>query len=264
LREQEIVNEPDKNDTMSRTILHIPHSSAIIPFYDGYSLSKKRLAEEINLLTDWYTDELFDVSHTKIVVPFSRIFCDVERFSDDSQEVMANYGMGMCYTHFDNGELIRDVTPELRSGIKTRFYDQHHKLLENQCSKALKDNKKVLLVDCHSFPDKPLKRDLIQDVPRPDFCIGSDGFHTPRELVDASLGFLYKKGYEALENNPYSGTIIPMKYYQKNMRVMGIMIEVSRKLYMSEENGEIKKTSNFNAIRELIAEWVSHLSSIEI
>jgi hypothetical protein len=33
----------------------------------------------------------------KIIAPFSRIFCDVERFSDDELEVMAKSGMGVLY-----------------------------------------------------------------------------------------------------------------------------------------------------------------------
>jgi hypothetical protein len=44
--------------------------------------------------------------------------CDTEQFSDDSQEVMAQYGMGVLYEKKTNrcrGELLRNVTPELRN-----------------------------------------------------------------------------------------------------------------------------------------------------
>lgn len=39
-------------------ILHVPHASTHIPFIDGY-LNAETTAQEIQLLTDWYTDELF-------------------------------------------------------------------------------------------------------------------------------------------------------------------------------------------------------------
>lgn len=248
---------------MNNIILHIPHSSVNIPFYDGYLQSNEHLQSEINLLTDWYTDELFNLPYKQIITPFSRLFCDVERFSDDSKEVMSKFGMGMCYTHNDNGELMRTVSPDLKLRIKTEFYDQHHKLLENACLDALESHKKVLVIDCHSFPDQPHKRDLNQNIPRPDFCIGTDGFHTPRELVASSITFLNYKGYHVLENDPYIGTMIPMKYYYKDKNVHGIMIEVNRKLYMSDSNRKVEKTSNFAEIRKIIAELISLLSSTQ-
>ena len=108
--------------TIMRTlILHIPHSSPYIPAYDGFVVGKEVLNNEINLLTDWFTDELFDLPFPKIVTHFSRVFCDVERFEDDALEVMSQYGMGMCYTHLDNGEIMRDVNSGLRARIKSEF-----------------------------------------------------------------------------------------------------------------------------------------------
>jgi len=62
---------------MKILILHLPHSSTDISFYDGYLLEKKQLDHEILKLTDWYTDELFfSKDDEMIVVDFSRIFCD--------------------------------------------------------------------------------------------------------------------------------------------------------------------------------------------
>lgn len=45
---------------MKKLILHIPHSSIEIPFFDGYVSNQKTIKQEINRLTDWYTDDLFD------------------------------------------------------------------------------------------------------------------------------------------------------------------------------------------------------------
>ncbi|MBQ3663473.1 MAG: N-formylglutamate amidohydrolase [Clostridia bacterium] len=38
-------------------------------------------------------------------------------------------------------------------------------------------------------------------------------------------------------NRPYSGSMVPLAYYRKDRRVMSLMIEVNRSLYM-EENGD--------------------------
>ena len=60
---------------------------------------------------------------------FSRIFCDPERFTDDAQEVMAQYGMGVLYEKNDNGDRIRIVTPELKEKVLTSYYWKHHNRL---------------------------------------------------------------------------------------------------------------------------------------
>ena len=212
----------------------------------------RTIQDEINLLTDWYTDELFDLSYPKIVTPFSRVFCDVERFEDDNLEVMSLKGMGMCYTHLDNGELMRVVEPGLRERIKSEFYFPHHQALKAMTTELLHNYRHVTVIDCHSFPDIPLTRDLDQDMPRPDFCLGTDEFHTPKELYLSVHDFLTSLGYKVLINNPYEGTMIPMKYFQKDKNVKGLMIEVNRKLYMTNSNGVVSKTKSFENICELI------------
>lgn len=247
---------------ISNVILHIPHSSTNIPFYDGYLKPKGGLREEIQLLTDWFTDELFNLPYKKIITPFSRIFCDVERFAEDSQEVMSKYGMGMCYTQLDNGEAMRNVSPELRSRIKSDYYDNHHNHLEVLCADLLEKSDKILIIDCHSFPDEPFKRDLDKELPRPDFCIGTDEFHTQRELVESSIEFLTTKGYQVKENSPFSGTMIPIRHYQRDNHVLGIMIEVNRKLYMTKKNGIVRKTDRLDSIHQTIKELIMKLVEI--
>lgn len=223
-----------------------------MPFFDGYVVEMLAIQDEINLLTDWFTDELYDLPYPKIVTPFSRVFCDVERFEDDSSEVMSRKGMGMCYTHLDNGELMRVVEPDLREQIRSECYIPHHQALEELTTELLYKNGQVTIVDCHSFSDVPFNRDLNKDTPRPDFCLGVDEYHTPVDLYRPIQDFLTNLGYTVGINNPYTGTMIPMKYYQKNKNVNGLMIEVNRKLYMNSTNGVISKTATFDKIRETI------------
>ena len=215
-------------------------------------MDNQTIKDEINLLTDWFTDELFDLPYPKIVTPFSRVFCDVERFEDDSLEVMSRKGMGMCYTHMDNGEVMRDVGPDLRERIRTDYYLPHYRALEQLTSELLYKNGHVTIVDCHSFSGIPFNRDLSKDTPRPDFCLGVDEYHTPEDLYHPVQELLTKLGYTVLINSPYSGTMIPLKYYQRNKNVKGLMIEVNRKLYMNSTNGVISKTATFDKIRETI------------
>lgn len=245
---------------MEPIILHIPHSSPYIPYYDGFKVERQIIKKEVNLLTDWFTDEIFDLPYSKVVTPFSRIFCDVERFENDEDEVMSQYGMGLCYSHTDSGQTMREVTTALRSTIASQYYRKHHDEFERLTTEGLLKFGKLIIIDCHSYPDKPMRRDLNQEVPRPDFCIGSDDFHTPEYLTKSAVRFLQGQGYDVKINNPYAGSIVPLKYYQKEKNVMSLMVEINRKLYMRTMNNEVFKTESFVKIKELIGNLVTNIA----
>lgn len=146
---------------MTKLILHIPHSSDKMPNKIGYVDNKNIIENEILKLTDWYTDDLFSCDDSIVVrADFSRIFCDAERFSNDKQEVMAKFGMGVLYERTDDGSLLRTVNNELRSNVLDGFYWPHHEKLTQEVEQQLKLNKKALIIDCHSFTSNPLVRDL--------------------------------------------------------------------------------------------------------
>jgi N-formylglutamate amidohydrolase len=84
-------------------ILHIPHASANIPDWEGF-WDEEKVQAEILKLTDWYTDDLFQSEEAiRLIAPFSRVFCDVERYREDEQEPMSFKGMGVTYTTCDDG-----------------------------------------------------------------------------------------------------------------------------------------------------------------
>ena len=235
-------------------ILHIPHASKEIPLLDGYQLPLKRLQEEMHLLTDHYTDELFRRENATIIQsPCSRIFCDMERFEDDAHEPMSRFGMGVLYTHTDSGEHMREVNEQLRERILEGYYRPHHRRFASAVDAELRATGRALIVDCHSYPDQPLQRDVEKRLPRPDFNIGTDIFHTSKELIDRASEFFAERGYSLGVDWPYAGSIVPMAHYRKDQRVKSIMLEVNRRLYMDEQSGE--KLPQFESIREVVQEF---------
>jgi len=238
-----------------KIILHIPHSSTSIPLLEGFIIDSIDLENEILKLTDWYTDDLFYSNEDEMIIaPFSRIFCDPERFTDDSQEVMAQYGMGVLYEKSDEGEIIRKVTPALREKILADYYWKHHTDLSRAVNNQLEYFGKAQIIDCHSYPNIPLKRDLDQNSNRPDFNIGTDSYHTPNELIDLSVDFFNRSGYSLGIDVPYSGSIVPLEHYQNNNNVQTIMLEVNRKLYLNEPCNE--KAESYHTIKELTQRYI--------
>jgi N-formylglutamate amidohydrolase len=247
---------------MKKLILHIPHSSTVIPLLDGYVSTPDEIQQEIIRLTDWYTDDLFNSQvDDKIVTPFSRIFCDVERFADDELEVMSKFGMGALYEKFDNGNLLRIVSPELKQNVLKDYYWIHHASLSKVVKTSLEQTKLCLILDCHSFPSSPLTRAIVQDEIRPDFNIGTDSYHTPKYIIEESINFFETKGYTLGVDTPYSGSIVPMEYYQKDQRVTSIMLEVNRGLYLKENTNE--KSENYNKTKEIVQGYMNLLRSLE-
>lgn len=246
---------------MKKLVLHIPHSSTEIPLHDGYVSSPEKINQEIIKLTDWYTDDLFYSNlDDKVIAPFSRIFCDVERFSDDELEVMAKSGMGVLYEKFDNGDPLRSVTPKLRELILENYYWKHHNRLNDAVKKHLEETGTCLIFDCHSFPSTPLSRALVQNPDTPDFNIGTDSFHSPSEYIEASKDFFESRGFSLGIDTPYSGSIVPMEYYQKEPKVHSIMLEVNRRMYLNESTKE--KSDGYMKTKEILQDYIKLLKSL--
>ena len=248
-------------------ILNIPHSSSYVPQEDirkvflpqadsneqhPASTGRDKLIEqELLAMTDWYTDELFDHSIGKaIIAPVSRLVCDVERFSHDEQESMASRGMGFCYEKGSQNQEIKNCPPEYRDEILWRYYAPHHIALTDAVESALIRSRSALILDCHSFSPEPLPYEPQQAYDRPDICIGTDEYHTSCNLEIAVEKFFRKRGFTVSLNNPYSGTIVPLRHYRKDKRVQSIMIEVNRGLYL--EPGTSDKNDDFLMIMKIL------------
>jgi N-formylglutamate amidohydrolase len=244
----------------NKIILHVPHSSIIIPSIKEYIVDKETIEAEILNLTDWYTDDLFESENDEMVkAEFSRIFCDPERFTDDSQEIMAQFGMGVLYEKNDEGEVIRKVTPEFKEKVLNEYYWKHHSKFSEAVNAQLQQFGKALIIDCHSYPSKPLKRDLDKNAQRPDFNIGTDAFHTPKHLVEISKAFFDNAGYSLGVDWPYKGAIVPLEYYQKNQNVQTIMLEINRALYLKEPTNE--KSEKYLEIKKLTGDFIKTIKN---
>ena len=222
-------------------ILHVPHASREIPerYRQQIVLPDNALHAELTRMTDAYTDELFvsPESHA-IIFPLSRLLVDVERYADDDAEPMSAVGMGVIYTRTAHGEpLKRILQPQEIAHMRSRYYDTHHKALADAVQAELAASQRALIVDCHSFPSRPLPCDRDQSGARPDICIGTDAFHTSLLESERLQKFFRNRGYTVDIDRPYAGTIVPIDVLGKDSRVASIMIEINRALYMNEVTG---------------------------
>ena len=225
----------------SPIVLHLPHASTFIPadLRDDFMLSDEELREELNRITDHATDQIFQQAFPAakpIVFPVSRLVVDPERFADDSQEPMSRVGMGVTYIRGSLRQPLREQpTQGKRLEFLERYYIPHHQKLIEVVEESLLANGHCLIIDGHSFSTLPLPYELNQTAFRPDFCLGTDYFHTPEELVAKVEKTLDSCGYSTVRNQPFSGTIVPMKHYRKDERVQSMMIEINRWLYLGED-----------------------------
>ena len=239
-------------------IFHIPHSSTAIPaeVRGSIILSDAELDAEILAMTDHFTDELFGYfAGTKDSVAqfgVSRLIVDVERFPDDSQETMSERGMGVVYTRTSKLGILRSpVSSPERNALLNKYYWPHHRYLEDCAKSGLQAEGFAFVLDCHSFPSQSLPYEDTQNEQRPEFCLGTDEYHTPANLVEVVKKYFADKGYRVAINTPFSGALVPNGYFRKDKSVTALMIEVNRKLYMDEATGR-KDLVGFKRTKEVI------------
>lgn len=222
-------------------IKHIPHASLDFPKeYDerslwliyglDYKIQNYKLA-------DLFVDELFsNIPGITIKAKYSRMYCDVERYKDDDKEPMSKYGQGYIYTKniFNGRTYLRKLTSNgvnLLDGLD-EYYDEHHHRLTKEVKNILSKGKKVLVLDLHSFSEELVLK-LGKNAPFPDICIGLNGEHYDKRIVNVIIDRIKKKGYTYQINYPYEGSIIPNGLTKKELdNVYSIMIEVNKRAYL--------------------------------
>lgn len=243
-------------------IFHIPHASTLIPeqYLKSFDLSEEELNHELLLMTDHFTDELFAYDTNVFDVlkfPVSRLLVDPERFVSDSEEVMSRVGMGCIYEKTHSGKPLKNAS-KIRDELISKYYQPHHERFTNMVEECLKLNSKCLIVDCHSFPKKPLPYELNKEPIRAEICIGTDAYHTPDWLLEFMRDNFKSEGFSVAADKPFSGSIVPTCHWKKTKEVSSVMIEVRRDLYMNEGNGQ--KSDNFNSIKNSISMILERLN----
>jgi N-formylglutamate amidohydrolase len=236
-----------------QTILHLPHASLAIPpeALPDYVVSRDILDEHLARSTDHFTDELFratDADTRTVTHEISRLAVDPERFEDDAREPMAAKGLGVLYERGHDGTRIRrPLDPARRQWYLDRWYRPHHQRLTDAADAALARAGRVLIIDA----DKTR--------PRPDACIGTAGLHTPAVLVDAAVAHCRSVGWSLSIDAPYAGSIVPMKHFGLDARVMSVMIEINRRRYMRLDGTLAVRTDGFEPTKAFVAGLVAAL-----
>lgn len=241
-------------------ILHIPHSS--LKLTKEFKMAKKLLScsqiKKFNqTITDLYTHQLFSCKRFKCIkFKYSRICCDVEKFADSKKEPMAKFGLGVIYTKTHTGKTLLNVSNNYKQCVLKKYYHPHHNRLNNIVNKYLQQNKKVILIDCHSFSKQIILTSLAQNLP--DICIGYNqnlNDHLPQQTNE----YFKNLGYKTAFNYPYFGSMVPNSLINNaNNNFNTIMLEINKNTYL---NGN-KKTKNFSKLKKDILNYLKFIVNL--
>lgn len=243
----------------SRIILHVPHSSRLIPadVRRDLLIDDAELEHELNEMTDTLTDAiaLAAIAKTKDIIPtptifrnaMSRLVIDPERFPDE-REAMNSIGMGAVYRKSSAGLQLRSAQFDDRQLLNKYFFPYAEKFTQ-LVDESLDRYGNVVIIDIHSYRVSPHVNALNQNQRRPAMCIGTDKFHTPKELFELFRAEFVKNG-DCVENEPYAGTYVPLKHYGKNSAVHSIMMETRADTFLNES---LEPHQGFDRVTDALA-----------
>jgi N-formylglutamate amidohydrolase len=222
---------------MNKILLHIPHANTNLPkcFWQNVCVEKDIVKKFVQDITDTNTDKLFGKNcYKKIKFGYSRVFCDVEKFADDSQEEMSKFGMSVVYSKTNNGVQFANITQDYLEKVLQKYYWPYHSKLDKLAKKYLATGQNVILIDCHSFSQNIImfderKHDL------PDICIGYNQNYNSN-LVNMVQEYFSNLGYSVKLNYPYSGAMVPNAIIGKNADTFAsIMLEINKSIYTRDK-----------------------------
>jgi N-formylglutamate amidohydrolase len=247
---------------MTPLLIHLPHDATAIPpdAQADFLLSAEELRAESLRLTDWHTGALYAdglAPADLIRAEVSRLVVDVERFADDAQEPCAKVGMGATYVRTADGRPLRALSPERRAELMARHYWPHHRALDAAAAARLARFDRCVILDAHSYPTGPLPTQLAFG-PSPEIGVGTQPGHTSPELRALAEDFFRAHGFTVGVDIPFSGAMVPNRFFGAEPRVQSLMIEVRRDLYMDESTGA--RHGGFARMQAVLTEFRAELA----
>ena len=222
------------SEKYGKIIFHIPHASTELPdeFFEGLEppfVKEGKGTTELYLTNLKMSDVLLlelvkGLPYEKVVAPYSRLYCDVEHYWNDTEETMSKHGMGAVYIKDYLGRTLRKEDKGYKAKVK-EYYDRHHSLLFETIKRA---EGVVLLIDLHSFG--PEIASVITKGPYPDICIGYNEGDENEELISEIERICDTHGLTHQRNFPYSGSMTVSEIKGKTVR--SIMIEINKRVYL--------------------------------
>lgn len=219
-----------------KTIIHIPHASLGVPqeFYDGLLISKEKFHRYNTKMSDIGVDELFkELNGITYKAKYSRLYCDVERFRNDDDEIMSKYGEGVVYTNAYDGVLFHKHDQSYKNKV-LEYYDAYHRGLDELCKECLSQDDSLLILDCHSYSSEMASHFFKENVPFPDVCIGIEPKYFSQEILDKIIKAITSRGLTYAINYPYKGSLVPNCVYNGTVKgkVYSFMLEVNKRAYL--------------------------------
>jgi N-formylglutamate amidohydrolase len=225
-----------------------------------YLISDADLGLEQLRLTDWHTAVLYaEGLPTEEIVraEVSRLVVDVERFADDRLERCSTFGMGATYVQTCDGRPLRTLSPERRKELLDRYYWPHHHRLNEAAAERLARFGRCVILDAHSFPTGQLPTQVGFSAPL-EIGVGTQPGHTSPELRALAEDFFRAQGFVVGVDIPFSGAIVPNRFFGTEPRVQSLMIEVRRDLYMDESTSE--RHGGFARIQAVLTDFRAELA----
>ncbi|NDF02913.1 MAG: N-formylglutamate amidohydrolase [Actinobacteria bacterium] len=247
-------------DSNSKIILHVPHSATFIPedIRADILLSDQELKAELDEMTDTFTEAIAlkaaELSGSKpwlFINNFSRLVIDPERFPDE-REAMNAVGMGAVYQKTSTGTQLRNPVPTLETHLLDTFFHPYAKAISDLVAKRFSALGELTLIDVHSYRVNQHLNAINHGQVRPPICIGTDSFHTPKWLVEAAQAAFSIIGENYL-NQPYSGTYVPLTFYQKEAKITSLMMETRDDAFLTED---LTKHAGFETVSNALAHLV--------
>ena len=222
-------------DPGSPVVLHVPHAGTWIPSWvrQRIVLDDAELDAELRRMTDAGTDVAAEHVMEATARPpwlvlnhLSRLVVDPERFPDE-REVMRQVGMGAVYARTAHGGVLREDDPDHERLLIRSVYEPYSRAVADVVQGRLDTCDAAVILDVHSYPAAPLPYELYPHARRPAVCLGVDDLHTPTWLLERAHKEFAAEG-DVAENEPFTGTYVPLRHYGTDLRVSSLMVEMRR------------------------------------